>query len=596
MSDVDDAAKADATAGADAAVTTAEPEPPPKTTVTVTIDGVAHEAPPGQLVIEACNDAGTYVPRFCYHRRLTPVGMCRQCLVEIQGPRGPMLVVSCMTPVAEGQVVHTATDSVKRAQEGVLELFLANHPLDCPVCDKGGECPLQDQTLSHGPGESRYVEQKRHFEKPIPISDLVLLDRERCILCDRCTRFADEVAGDKLIHFVNRSNDTQVLTFPDEPFASYFSGNTVQICPVGALTATPYRFKARPWDLEQVESTCTTCSVGCRVVIQSSRDRGAALPGRRLRPGQLGMAVRPRAGSTSRRSTPTERLAAPLVRGESGLVETSWSGALGDRVGARPRGARRRWAGRDRTARRCSRHERGRVRAGPSSPTRSASIRRDAQMGDGLAAGGARTRSGDHRRSCQRVDDRAASAPTSKRSCRCCTCGCATPPRSAAAGSSRSRRSSRASRTWRGRASGTSRVERPASSAPRCPSPTSTEQLGEGQRGRRRRARQPRRVAGVGGRLVGGAARRRARCQGAARPPAGQRRRRPRARAPTARRPTTVPTTGPMMVWAFCGRPPRASSTCWCCSERIRSTTAPTSISPAGRWPALAGCCRSTRS
>ena len=133
----------------------------------------------------------------------------------------------------------------------MLELLLANHPLDCPVCDKGGECPLQDQAFSHGPGESRYVEEKRHYEKPIPISDLVLLDRERCILCDRCTRFADEVAGDKLIHFISRGNDTQVMTFPDEPFASYFSGNTVQICPVGALTAKPYRFKARPWDLAQ---------------------------------------------------------------------------------------------------------------------------------------------------------------------------------------------------------------------------------------------------------------------------------------------------------------------------------------------------------
>ena len=183
-----------------------------------------------------------------------------------------MMVVSCMTSVAEGQVVHTETPSVKRAQEGVLELLLANHPLDCPVCDKGGECPLQDQAFSHGPGESRYVEEKRHFEKPIPISDLVFLDRERCILCDRCTRFADEVAGDKLIHFVSRGNETQVNTFPDEPFASYFSGNTVQICPVGALTAKPYRFKARPWDLEQTESTCTTCSVGCRTVVQASRD------------------------------------------------------------------------------------------------------------------------------------------------------------------------------------------------------------------------------------------------------------------------------------------------------------------------------------
>ena len=169
--------------------------------------------------------------------------------------------------------VSTESPVTKKAQEGVLEFLLANHPLDCPVCDKGGECPLQDQTVSYGPGESRFVEEKRHFEKPIPVSDLVLLDRERCILCDRCTRFAKDVAGDPLIHFLDRGNQTQVNTFPGHPFASYFSGNTVQICPVGALTATPYRFKARPWDLEATESTCTSCSVGCRVVVQSSRNK-----------------------------------------------------------------------------------------------------------------------------------------------------------------------------------------------------------------------------------------------------------------------------------------------------------------------------------
>src|SRR5690606_22885325 len=151
------------------------------------------------------------------------------------------------------------TDTVKRAQEGVLELLLTNHPLDCPVCDKGGECPLQDQAMTHGPGESRFIEEKRHYEKPIAISDLVLLDRERCVLCDRCTRFADEVAGAKLIHFTHRGSQPRVLTCPDEPFASYFSGNTVQICPVGALASKPYRFTARPWDLEQVESTCQSC-------------------------------------------------------------------------------------------------------------------------------------------------------------------------------------------------------------------------------------------------------------------------------------------------------------------------------------------------
>jgi NADH-quinone oxidoreductase subunit G len=303
------------------------PDTPAKTTVSITVDGRAHEARPGQLVIEACEDAGTYVPRFCYHPRLTPVGMCRQCLVEIEGPRGPMMVVSCMTPVAEGQVVRSETPAVQRAQEGVLELLLANHPLDCPVCDKGGECPLQDQAFSHGPGESRYVEEKRHYEKPIAISDLVYLDRERCILCDRCTRFADEVAGDKLIHFTHRGNDTQVLTFPGEPFASYFSGNTVQICPVGALTAKPYRFKARPWDLDQAESTCTTCSVGCRTVVQSSRDELLRYQGLDHDAVNWGwLCDRGRFNFEAVNSS--ERLGAPMVRGESGLVETSWSAAI----------------------------------------------------------------------------------------------------------------------------------------------------------------------------------------------------------------------------------------------------------------------------
>ncbi len=301
--------------------------PVEKTTLSITVDDRPFEAKPGQLVIDACEDAGSYVPRFCYHPRMTPVGMCRQCLVEIEGPRGPMMVVSCMTPVTEGQVVRTETPWIKRAQEGVLELLLANHPLDCPVCDKGGECPLQDQAYSHGPGESRYLEEKRHFEKPIAISRLVNLDRERCILCDRCTRFADEVAGDPLISFTYRGNNTQVLTFPDEPFSSYFSGNTVQICPVGALTATPYRFKARPWDLEQVESTCTTCSVGCRIVVQSSRDVLLRYQGVDSDPVNWSwLCDRGRFNFEAVNSE--QRLGVPLVRGEGGLGETSWATAM----------------------------------------------------------------------------------------------------------------------------------------------------------------------------------------------------------------------------------------------------------------------------
>jgi NADH-quinone oxidoreductase subunit G len=243
------------------------------TTVSVVVDGKTIAATKGELVIDAAERNGVYIPRFCYHPRMQPVGMCRMCIVEIDTGRGPALQPSCMIECADGMTVATESPVTRKAQEGVLEFLLANHPLDCPVCDKGGECPLQDQTMSYGPGESRFVEEKRHFEKPIPVSDLVLLDRERCILCDRCTRFASEVAGEPLIHFMDRGGLTEVNTFPGHPFASYFSGNTVQICPVGALTAVPYRFKARPWDLEQVESTCTSCSVGCRVVVQASRNR-----------------------------------------------------------------------------------------------------------------------------------------------------------------------------------------------------------------------------------------------------------------------------------------------------------------------------------
>ena len=295
--------------------------------VNITINDKLVVARKGELIIAAADRTEDFIPRFCYHPRMTPVGMCRQCLVEVETPRGPMMVVSCMTPVAEGQIVRTATDSVKKAQEGVLELLLANHPLDCPVCDKGGECPLQDQAFSHGPGESRFVEEKRHYEKPIAISDIVYLDRERCILCDRCTRFADEVAGDALITFTSRGNDTQVLTFPDEPFSSYFSGNTVQICPVGALTAKPYRFKARPWDLDQTESTCTSCSVGCRTVVQSSRDELVRYQGVDIDPVNWGwLCDRGRYNFESVNSP--DRLTTPLLKSGSELVATSWSVAL----------------------------------------------------------------------------------------------------------------------------------------------------------------------------------------------------------------------------------------------------------------------------
>ncbi|MEN8235106.1 MAG: NADH-quinone oxidoreductase subunit NuoG [Actinomycetota bacterium] len=240
--------------------------------VTITLDGVDVQVESGQALIEAAQKAGTYIPRFCYHPRLKAAGVCRACLVEVEGPRGTALVPSCTTPVGDGMVVHTKSDTAKKAQEGVLEFLLVNHPLDCPVCDKGGECPLQDQAFAFGAGETRYVEEKRHYEKPIPISDLILMDRERCILCSRCTRFSDEISGDPLIDFKDRGNYVQVITFPDEPFASYFSGNTVQICPVGALTAKPYRFKARPWDIEAVESVSLVDAVHSKISVQTSHN------------------------------------------------------------------------------------------------------------------------------------------------------------------------------------------------------------------------------------------------------------------------------------------------------------------------------------
>ena len=241
--------------------------------IKINVNGSEIISEPDQLIIEACEDSGIHIPRFCWHKRMDPVGMCRMCLVEIETPRGKALVPSCTTKVSEDLVVDTESDVVKKAQEGVLEFLLINHPLDCPVCDKAGECPLQDQTMAYGPGESRFVEDKRHFEKPIPISEIILLDRERCIICARCTRFSDEISGDPLIEFIQRGNKTQVNTFPDEPFRSYFSGNTVQICPVGALTSSSYRFKARPWDLKKVSSTSNCSSVGCSVELNVSQNK-----------------------------------------------------------------------------------------------------------------------------------------------------------------------------------------------------------------------------------------------------------------------------------------------------------------------------------
>src|SRR6266498_975530 len=250
-------------------------------TVKLTIDGIEVEAPKGALVIRVAEQMGIAIPRFCDHPLLAPAGACRQCLVDIEGQRKP--VASCTQAVADGMVVRTQLTSevARKAQEGMMEFLLINHPLDCPMCDKGGECPLQNQAMSSGRADSRFNEQKRLYPKPINISTQVLLDRERCVLCLRCTRFSDEIAGDRFIDLMERSSAEQIGVYTGdlsndpgsatlageagvaEPFNSYFSGNTVQICPVGALTGAQYRFRARPFDLVSTPSACEHCAAGC---------------------------------------------------------------------------------------------------------------------------------------------------------------------------------------------------------------------------------------------------------------------------------------------------------------------------------------------
>ncbi len=233
------------------------------TMVTLTIDGVEISVPKGTLVIRAAELMGVQIPRFCDHPLLDPVGACRQCLVEVEGQPKPM--ASCTTVATDDMVVRTQLTSAAadKAQHGVMELLLINHPLDCPMCDKGGECPLQNQAMSNGRTDSRYTDVKRTFAKPINISSQVLLDRERCILCARCTRFSNQIAGDPFIDMQERGALQQVGIYANEPFDSYFSGNTVQICPVGALTGTAYRFRARPFDLVSSPSVCEHCASGC---------------------------------------------------------------------------------------------------------------------------------------------------------------------------------------------------------------------------------------------------------------------------------------------------------------------------------------------
>jgi len=244
-----------------------EAAPVPEGHVRLTMDGVEVIAPKGELLIRTAERLGTVIPRFCDHPLLDPAGACRQCLVEVEmgGRPMPKPQASCTITVADGMVVKTQRTSpvADKAQQGVMELLLINHPLDCPICDKGGECPLQNQALAHGRSDSRFVETKRTFAKPIPISTQVLLDRERCVLCQRCTRFSEQIAGDPFIDLLERGANQQIGIAENKPFQSYFSGNTIQICPVGALTSAAYRFRSRPFDLVSAPSVCEHCSSGC---------------------------------------------------------------------------------------------------------------------------------------------------------------------------------------------------------------------------------------------------------------------------------------------------------------------------------------------
>ncbi|BBX17776.1 NADH-quinone oxidoreductase subunit G [Mycolicibacterium duvalii] len=296
--------------------------------VSLTIDDQQLEVPKGTLVIRAAELIGIQIPRFCDHPLLDPVGACRQCLVEVEGQRKPL--ASCTTTVTADMVVRTQLTSAAadKAQQGVMELLLINHPLDCPVCDKGGECPLQNQAMSHGRAETRFTDQKRTFPKPINISSQVLLDRERCVLCARCTRFSDQIAGDRFIDLLERGALQQVGIAVGEPFQSYFSGNTVQICPVGALTGAAYRFRARPFDLVSSPSVCEHCASGCAQ--RTDHRRGAVL--RRLagddpEVNEEWNCDKGRWAFTY--ATVGDRITTPLLRdADGGLRPASWSEAL----------------------------------------------------------------------------------------------------------------------------------------------------------------------------------------------------------------------------------------------------------------------------
>ena len=305
--------------------------------VTVTVDGREIQVPKGQGMIETALEAGIEIPVFCYEPRLgAPVGACRMCLCEVEGM--PKLQAACTMTAQDGLVLSTAQTSAKAAegQNAVLEFILLNHPLDCPDCDKGGECPLQDLTFRWGPGATRMRFEKRTFDKPIPVSPLIALDRERCILCYRCTRFSETVAEDGQLVAINRGAGSVIATFEDEPYRAHFSGNVLELCPVGALTSTTYRFRARPWEIQNVPTVCGLCPVGLQHLGDDARGQGGSASSPETTPRWT------KAGSATRAASPTRHLQRRATGSRSrgaGCAAGASSRSPGSRLSTRPSAA-----------------------------------------------------------------------------------------------------------------------------------------------------------------------------------------------------------------------------------------------------------------
>ena len=310
---------------------------PDKKTITLTIDGREVQAVEGAMLVDAAKQGDVEIPYFCYEPKLgQPVGACRMCLVEIEGI--PKLQTSCSTPVKDGMVVNTQTDRVQHAQNAIVEFLLINHPLDCPVCDKGGECPLQDITFGWGLGRSRMIEPKRHFQKPLALSPLVAIDRERCILCYRCVRFSQEIAEDYQLIFTERGPHTFVGTHDGHPYVAPFSGNIIELCPVGALTSRPYRFRARPWDIEGAAGICTLCPSQCNITFTVRDDRVMRVLARDHEGVDDGWLC-DKGRFAYQAIHVDERITRPMVRDGGVLREVSWERALSTAAGlARHRG------------------------------------------------------------------------------------------------------------------------------------------------------------------------------------------------------------------------------------------------------------------